>query len=140
MRYGDAMRALILLPIGLLLSGCLARTALDVVTLPVRVVGAGVDAVTTSQAEADQRAREQTQRTGQIVMPAVVVTPPVPATPKAAGVAFVDQWKYEIVDAALVPREYLMVDEKKVGGVVRSLKAETRIPGVRVYSERSVRA
>jgi uncharacterized lipoprotein YajG len=39
----------------ILLSGCLARTAVDIVTLPVRAVGAGVDAVTTSQAEADQR-------------------------------------------------------------------------------------
>jgi hypothetical protein len=39
----------------LILSGCIARTAVDIVTLPVKVVGAGVDAVTTSQAEADQR-------------------------------------------------------------------------------------
>lgn len=50
-----AMRAISVVPIGLLLSGCLARTAVEVVTLPVRVVSAGVDAVTTSQAEADQR-------------------------------------------------------------------------------------
>ena len=49
------MRALLLLPLGLLLGGCLARTAVDIVTLPVKVVGAGVDAATTSQAEADQR-------------------------------------------------------------------------------------
>jgi len=52
----------------LLLSGCLARTALDIVTLPVKVVGAGVDAATTSQAEADQRRgremREEEERLG----------------------------------------------------------------------------
>ncbi|WP_199192744.1 hypothetical protein [Allosphingosinicella deserti] len=36
------------------LTGCVARTALDIVTLPVKVVGSGVDAVTTSQSEADQ--------------------------------------------------------------------------------------
>ena len=47
---------LILLPVlAFGLSGCLARTAVDIVTLPVKVVGAGVDALTTSQAEADQR-------------------------------------------------------------------------------------
>jgi hypothetical protein len=54
------------------LSGCLARTAVDLVTLPVRatvaVVGAGVDAVTTSQAEADRaagkRLREEDERRG----------------------------------------------------------------------------
>jgi hypothetical protein len=39
----------------LLLSGCIARTALDVVTLPVKVASAGFDAVTTSQSEADQK-------------------------------------------------------------------------------------
>ena len=42
-----------------LLGGCVvqqvAQTAVDVVSIPVKVVGAGVDAVTTSQAEADQR-------------------------------------------------------------------------------------
>jgi hypothetical protein len=42
-----------------LLSGCVvgtvAKTAVDVATLPVKVASAGVDAVTTSQAEADQK-------------------------------------------------------------------------------------
>jgi hypothetical protein len=62
------MRILISLPIALFLSGCLARTAVDVVTLPVRAVSAGVDAVTVSQAEADQRRgrqiREAEERAG----------------------------------------------------------------------------
>ncbi len=48
---------IILLPT--LLGGCVvgtvASTAVDVVTLPVKVVSAGVDAATTSQAEADQK-------------------------------------------------------------------------------------
>jgi hypothetical protein len=35
--------------------GTLASTAVDVVTLPVKVVSAGVDAATTSQAEADEK-------------------------------------------------------------------------------------
>ena len=47
-----------------------ARTAVDVVTLPVKAVGAGVDAVTTSQAEADQRRgreiREEEERLGRL--------------------------------------------------------------------------
>jgi len=50
------MRALI--PLALwLLAGCttIASTAVDVVTLPVKVVSAGVDAATTSQSEADQK-------------------------------------------------------------------------------------
>jgi hypothetical protein len=43
----------------LMLGGCIvgtvAETAVDVVSLPVKAVSAGVDAATTSQAEADQR-------------------------------------------------------------------------------------
>lgn len=56
------MRLLLVAPLGLLLSGCLARTAVDIVTLPVRVVGAGVDAVTTSQSEADERRGRQVRQ------------------------------------------------------------------------------
>jgi hypothetical protein len=45
-----------------LLSGCvgtIAKTAVDVVTLPVKIASAGVDAATTSQKEADEnRGRE----------------------------------------------------------------------------------
>jgi hypothetical protein len=73
----DRMRPILLLSLAALLSGCLARTAVDVVTLPVKVVstgvnavGAGVDAVTTSQSEADQRrgrqVREEEQRLGRL--------------------------------------------------------------------------
>ena len=52
------MRALILI-LPLALGGCvvstIAKTAVDVVTLPVKAASAGVDALTTSQAEADQK-------------------------------------------------------------------------------------
>jgi isocitrate lyase len=51
-------RSLILAP-PLLLSGCIvgtvAKTAVDVATLPVKAVSAGVDAATTSQKEADEK-------------------------------------------------------------------------------------
>jgi uncharacterized lipoprotein YajG len=63
------MRTILLPLAALLLSGCLARTAVELATLPVRVASAGVDAVTTSQAEADQRRgrqiREEEERLGQ---------------------------------------------------------------------------
>ena len=49
------MRMIPLLAAPLLLGGCLVRTAADIVTLPVKAASAGVDALTTSQAEADQR-------------------------------------------------------------------------------------
>lgn len=62
------MRIILLLAAPVMLSGCIVRTAADIVTLPVRAASAGVDAVTTSQAEADQRRgreiREAEEREG----------------------------------------------------------------------------
>jgi hypothetical protein len=49
------MRILIAFILAFGLTGCLARTAVDIVTLPVKVASAGVDAVTTSQSEADEK-------------------------------------------------------------------------------------
>lgn len=64
------MRVALLLSLALILSGCVARTAVNVVTLPVRAVGAGVDAVTTSQSEADERRgrelRKEEERLGRL--------------------------------------------------------------------------
>lgn len=64
-------KGLILLPlVPLALSGCIVRTAANVVTLPVRAASAGVDAVTTSQSEADERRgrelRREEERRGRI--------------------------------------------------------------------------
>jgi hypothetical protein len=55
----DSTRLLSILIIVPLVSACVvetvAKTAVDVVTLPVKVVSAGVDAATTSQKEADEK-------------------------------------------------------------------------------------
>ena len=53
------MRTILLLATACALTGCIVRTAVDIVTLPVKAVGAGVDAVTTSQSEADERRGRQ---------------------------------------------------------------------------------
>ena len=49
------MRSVLAMVAMLLLSGCLARTATQLVTLPVKAASAAVDAVTTSQSEADEK-------------------------------------------------------------------------------------
>lgn len=48
--------ALLLFP---LLGGCVARTAVDVVTLPVKAASKTVDVLTTSQSEADEKRGRQ---------------------------------------------------------------------------------
>lgn len=66
------MKRLAILALLPILGGCVigtvAETAVDVVTLPVKAASAGVDAVTTSQVEADEKRgrelRKQDERRG----------------------------------------------------------------------------
>ncbi|QPC98687.1 hypothetical protein [Qipengyuania soli] len=55
--------ALLILPLAsLALQGCLAKTALDVATAPVRIASKGVDLATTSQSEADEKRGREIRR------------------------------------------------------------------------------
>jgi isocitrate lyase len=60
------MKRIISLFLAVFLSGCVvetvAKTAVDVVTIPVKVASAGVDAVTTSQKEADEKRGRQLRK------------------------------------------------------------------------------
>jgi hypothetical protein len=56
------MRLLLLPILALALPGCIARTALDIATLPVKVASSAVDAATVSQAEADQKRGRQIRK------------------------------------------------------------------------------
>lgn len=53
---------LLLIPASLMMSGCLAKTVVDVATAPVKVVSKGVDLATTSQAEADEKRGREIRR------------------------------------------------------------------------------
>jgi hypothetical protein len=55
-------------------------------------------------------------------------------TPKT-NTTFRTVWKFRIVNADLIPQEYLCVDEMKIGAVVRATKGAVTIPGVVNYSE-----
>lgn len=62
----------------------------------------------------------------------VAPTVAAPSHVKMGGQAVRETWTYEIVDATLLPREYLMPDERKLAGVVKVMKASTNVPGIRV--------
>lgn len=70
-----------------------------------------------------------------IAAPAPIVSLP-PAAPKVDGISYRSEWRYQVTDADAIPREYLMVDEQKLRGVVRAMKGAARIPGVRTYEEK----
>lgn len=60
------MKRVLIVILFAMLGGCVvgtvARTAVDVATIPVKVVSAGVDAATTSQAEADEKRGRQLRK------------------------------------------------------------------------------
>lgn len=58
--------------------------------------------------------------------------------PKQSGISARTNWRYRVVNEALIPREFLSVDPMKIGAVVRSQKGMTKIPGIEVYPEASV--
>lgn len=62
------------------------------------------------------------------------------AVTKVEGISRRKVWRFEITDASVLPREYLMPDEQKIGGVVRAMKNQTRIPGVRVWEDEQISA
>lgn len=69
---------------------------------------------------------------------AAVVAPIIQReAPKVAGLQMRETWLFEVVDPSKVPAEYKIVDESRIGKVVRALKGDTQIAGVRVWMEKA---
>ncbi len=93
------------------------------------------------QAEAaEEKGRDARAETLHDRADAVVPEPVAPAPTKVKGISTRTVWKFEITDPSQVPDEYKTIDEKKIGGVVRALKGDAKIPGVRVYPEETMSA
>lgn len=104
------------------------------------------------QAEADERARRQRERLEkeasrlktpelkeQRMAQAEAVTAPVVEVAKqvgnTAGTALKKVWKHKVVDASLVPREWLTVNDTALASFARSTKGSVNVPGIMFYSE-----
>lgn len=80
-----------------------------------------------------EKAEQLQERANTVVAPVIQRE-----TPKVSGISMREVWLFEVTDPAAVPREYLMVDEKKVGKVVGALKDQTVIAGIRVYPDKRI--
>ncbi len=72
-----------------------------------------------------------------------IVAPPVvlpKAAPSVSGIKQRKVWKWRLTDENAVPREYMVVDEQKIGAVVRSLGDKAKIAGIEVYEDTIVSA
>ncbi len=102
-----------------------------------------------AQEEARQKAeqeaedkRRKLEAAGRMKAAANVVAREVPAVPapppprKVEGSTMRTDWKFEVVDETKIPEEYWIrsLDTVKIGRVVKALKQDTNIPGVRAYS------
>lgn len=91
---------------------------------------------------ADAEAAGRTERADALRDRAVSIVAAVPITeaPRVSGISTRKIYKFRIVDASKVPDQYKVIDEKRIGAVVRALKTDANIPGVEVYEETSLAA
>jgi len=82
-----------------------------------------------------EKAEERRQQAEETHTPVPIVESNVT---KQEGVSKKVTWKFEIINKNLIPTSYMMPDEKAIGAVVRALKGETKITGIRVYPESSI--
>lgn len=77
------------------------------------------------------KAEEAAQQASMVVAPIIQREPQ-----KIAGISNRETWRFEVLDASLVPREFLTVDEHKIRKYVAAMKGDAKIAGVRIYSEK----
>ena len=63
----------------------------------------------------------------------VAPAPVAPAVAHISGVTTREEWDFRIVNEALIPREYLVVNEAAIRSVVKSTKGRATIGGVEVF-------
>lgn len=106
------------------------------------------------QAEAEERARREVEakelrRQGpdgraaakELIAAPLAVAVAAPLAPqKVAGISTRMDYDFEVVNALLVPRDYLIVDYVALRKVVKALKENCRIPGIQVVKVPVTRA
>jgi glycyl-tRNA synthetase beta subunit len=91
------------------------------------------------EAKANGATAQEAAQEAEAIISEPVYTPPVvlpKSTPKVSGLSFRTIWKFRIKDINVIPRQYMIPDEKAIGAVVRSSQGRIRIAGVEPYEER----
>jgi putative cell wall-binding protein len=88
--------------------------------------------------EAAEKAKKQEEIAKEIGVEFVPEPVVQPIIQKTEGISDKKVWKFRIKDEKLIPREFLMVDERKISGVVKSMgkDAERLVTGIECYQER----
>ena len=66
-----------------------------------------------------------------------IAAPIVPSrVQRTEGLAMREEWRFEIVDASKLPRQFLIPNEQAIRAHVKSMKGQAQIPGVRIWSDK----
>ena len=93
---------------------------------------AQAEAAERKAAAAAVKAEEKSEQAAASFAPAVHVQT---SAPRVTGLATSKIWKAEVIDANLVPREFLLVDEKRLDKFAKAMKEQAKVPGVRFYAQ-----
>lgn len=95
---------------------------------------ARAESLKTEKAKANAKVQAE-----KLLAEAVVVTAIAPVVESNAeevsGISKRKNWKFRIINANDIPREYLIPDEKYIGQIVRASRGKKEIPGIEIYSE-----
>jgi hypothetical protein len=92
------------------------------------------------QKREDKRAEKEERTPVEHVAPPVTTPPKTVRTSSGAKVSVKENWTFEVVNAAAVPKEF-RIDEPDTVAIGKAVRGGTReIPGVRIYDAGSVSA
>lgn len=102
------------------------------------------EATAAANAEAERERQRLLKRADNVKTPekalslrrqAELITAPVIVSEKIDGVQFAENWTYRVIDEAMIPREYLIIDTKKINAIVKATKGSLIIPGLEIYAD-----
>ena len=86
-------------------------------------------------AAANARAEVKSEQAAAVTAPVVELAKTVE---KQKGEATKTTWKARVINAAIVPREYCIPNEKELDAIAKATKGSKQIPGVEFYSDQTL--
>lgn len=108
-------------------------TAYDAEQRRIRAEQEGINRKRQEAAEAELRLKGKVTEPVNLVEVASEPTKSVSTDIGSSGLT--DHWKYEIIDFALLPDEYKVVDSSMLNAVAKKHHDQKQVPGVRFYNE-----
>ncbi len=91
-------------------------------------------------AEAEKRAKSLEKRSPEMAADVREMALVSPVVPETSGIQYRTRWTFRVTDETQVPREFLIVDERKLQAFATAMKASGVVGGVEFFEERSIAA